>query len=171
MENIVVIDGKEYEVILKPVEKTDDNKELRTGYEKARAGDDYWYTSWRGKTELESFEDILCVDEDVYLCGNAVTDRKLAEDRTRRNRLLWQLERFSALSRKENIDWNDRGQLKYCIGFNHIKKELYVNDVYMCQTSFAVYFDREDLAKKAINVFYDELVWFFTEYKDTAEFR
>lgn len=169
MENIVVIDGKEYEMILKPVGKTEDNKECRTGYEEPATFDTYFYTGTDSCSESECYDSEI--DSATYDCGNAVTDEQLGKDRARRNRLLWQLERFSALGRKRPLIWCDEVRPNYYISHNPKSNFFSVGKSVYAREIFQVYFDSKELAEKAIDKFHDELIWFFTEYQDTAEFR
>lgn len=167
MERTITLDGVEYKLV--PVDETKESNR-RTGYERVGLGERYFYTNMGG--DLASTENNeLKLDELAIDSGNAVIDKQLGEDRARRTRLLWQLERFSAENRETPIDWDNINQHKYYISYDYTEKNLLVGCLYSEKDTFQIYFDSEELSEKAIKEFHDELIWFFTEYQDTAEFR
>lgn len=168
----ITIDGKTYNLI--PCEEdTEDTKDIatkpkKTGYERAEKNGKY-FLEWACCGEADSDED----EYDTY--GNTAfknagyyTDEKLAKDNIRADRLLRCLRRFSAVNRKSKIDWKDSGQAKFGIAID-CNKELWVITRHTIRHFGGIYFDTEELAEKAIEEFRDDLMWYFTEYKDIAE--
>ena len=166
-ERTTVIDGVKYKLV--PVDEPEQvtSKERRTGYEQAKPNEGYWYSGCGGSTCYKRDFDSE-YDSDIYYCGNAVTDEQLAYGRTIRNKLLWKLERFAAEKRKQPIDWDDYEAKKYYIYYEHSLGTVEVDACQVRQDSFQVYFDSKESAEEAIKMFYDELIWFFTQYRDTA---
>lgn len=168
----ITIDGKTYNLI--PCEEdTEDTKDIatkpkKTGYERAERGGKY-FLEWHCREKTDS-------DVDEYgTYGNMAfknalyyTDEKLANDNIRADRLLRRLRRFSAVNRKNKIDWKDSGQAKFGIAIDY-NKELWVTTRHTIRRFGGIYFDTEELAEKAIEEFRDDLMWYFTEYKDIAE--
>ena len=50
--------------------------------------------------------------------------------------------------------------------YDHDNKEIRLGYVYKQQIVNTVYFDSLENAQKAIDAFKDELMWYFTEYRD-----
>ena len=78
-----------------------------------------------------------------------------------------QLRRFSAEHRECGVDFNDINAEKYCIYYDCGNDNLWVG-LSLCSKYFGtIYFDSEETTRAAIDEFRDELVWYFTEYKDS----
>lgn len=162
----ITIDGKVYDLVPHG-EATP--KPKKTGYERAER-DGKYFLEWACCGEADSDED----EYDTY--GNTAfknagyyTDEKLAEDNIRADRLLRRLRRFSAVNRKNKIDWEDLTQAKFNIVFVCDNEGLSVSKRSVFRGFGEIWFDTKELAEKAIEEFRDELMWYFTEYKDIAE--
>jgi hypothetical protein len=69
--------------------------------------------------------------------------------------------------RENEIDWNAERN-KYCIRYGHGGQAgLYINIEVRGRDFGGIVFDTHDTAKLAIETFHDELIWYFTEYKDS----
>ena len=170
MKNVkLIIDGKEIEVLISEenLEKLTDKR--ATGYEKARY-DSTYYTDSCGvvKTFVECTENSE-FDEEVYKSGNYYSDPDVAANNIRADNLMRQLRRFAVESRKSDIDWNDETQYKYFIYYYYGPDELRIQSVSSCSfRDFGqIYFDTKETAELAIEKFKDELLWYFTEYRDS----
>ena len=69
--------------------------------------------------------------------------------------------------RQEELDWGNDNQCKVYIEYNHNDYELQTDCDYTYQSFGKIYFDSEETAEAAIEEFKDELIWYFTEYKDS----
>ena len=78
-----------------------------------------------------------------------------------------QLRRFAVFHRNNEINWDNNTQIKYMIYYDHNDECLYVDDIVICQHFGAIYFDSESDANAIIDIFHNELIWYFTEYKDS----
>lgn len=78
-----------------------------------------------------------------------------------------QLRRFSVEHREKEINWNDKAQEKYHIYYHHDSKCICTEINYSWHYMYVVYFDSKETAQLAIDTFHDELMWYFTEYKDS----
>ena len=78
-----------------------------------------------------------------------------------------QLRRFSVEHRECGVNFNDINAEKYYIYYDYENNELNVGFVLRSRNFGVIYFDSEETAQAAIDEFYDELIWYFTEYKES----
>lgn len=167
--NIVEIDGKQYKVVLEEIteEPKQEPKHRKTGYERAAKGRIYWFNNLNGKTGYSN--DTTSQDEARYNTANYYTDEQLAKDNARADELMRRLRRFSAEHREKKIDWKD-GERKWLIVHDRANVIKYIGANCLRELG-SIHFQTEEAAQLAIDTFHDDLVWYFTEYEDTAEFR
>lgn len=162
----ITIDGKVYDLV--PREETTP-KPKKTGYERAERNGKY-FLEWACCEEAYSDEDEYgTYGNTAFETANYYTDEKLAKDNIRADRLLRRLRRFSAVNRENKIDWEDSNQTKFSIAFDYDDEELWATGRRTIGYFGEIYFDTEELARKAIEKFRDDLMWYFTEYKDITE--
>lgn len=164
----LIIDGKEIEVQI----NEEDFKKLTTttnkitGYERVRYGSTYYTDSC---SKVDAFEEDSSFDEELYKLGNYYSDPDVAANNVRADNLMRQLRRFAVENRKNDIDWDDETQYKYFIYYYYESNEIKIQSV--SSGSFRdfgqIYFDMKETAKLAIEKFKDELLWYFTEYRDS----
>lgn len=163
----LIIDGKEIEVLIsdETLEKLT-NKRI-TGYERVRSGSTY-YADSRGvvKTFVECTEGSEFDERVVYKTGNYYSDPDVAANNIRADNLMRQLRRFAVENRKVNIDWTDENQNKYYLDYNRVYG-ITINIANTWKSFGQIYFDTEETAQQAIEIFKDELLWYFTEYRDS----
>ena len=168
MKATLIIEGKEIEIEISEEEykKLQPPKEKKTGYERVPESDIYFYANSRGYVET-ACEDYCDVDNEYYESANYYSDKTVAENNARADNLMRQLRRFSVEHRECGVNFNDIKTKKYCIYYDYGSNEL--DSTYtVCVKSFgAIYFDSKETAQAAIDEFHDELIWYFTEYKDS----
>lgn len=136
------------------------------GYGRVAKYNYYYYVASDGTAE-ERIEKRDESDLALYIAANYYSSKELAENNARADKLMRQLRRFAVEHRKHEIDWKDPYQTKWSIGFEYIYNTLYACNK-LCSREFgAIYFDSQEAAQAAINTFHDELIWYFTEYKDS----
>ena len=166
----ITIDGKTYNLI--PCEEdTEDTKDIapkKTGYERVEEGDKYFYENAHYKEVVRIIDIRGACNNTTFENADYYTDEKLAEDNIRADRLLRRLRRFSAIHRKNKIDWENSNQTKFGIALDYNDEELWVTKRHITRCFGEIHFDTEELARKAIEKFQDDLMWYFTEYKDSA---
>lgn len=161
----LIIEGKEFpieiqdpelEKMLKPTKKT--------GYERLNCGMFY---------AVDSDNDIRMGNEingdytqKLYESANYYSEKIVAENNARADKLMRQLRRFAVEHRNRNIDWC-KNTCKYYVFYDHRQNRLDVIDNQSHETYGVIYFDSEEIANFAIETFHDELIWYFTEYKDS----
>lgn len=164
----LIIDGKEIEVKI----NEEDLKNLTTtnkttGYERVRCVSTY-YTDSCGvvKTFVECTENSE-FDEEVYKSGNYYSDPDVAFSNIRADNLMRQLRRFAVENRKSDIDWTNDNQRKYRLYYDYLDEEFFIDSNMSYRDFGQIYFDTEETAKLAVEKFKDELLWYFTEYRDS----
>ena len=101
-----------------------------------------------------------------YDTANYYSSQTVAENNACADELMRQLRRFAVEHRKNEIDWND-DSCKYYISNEGNTNNLNIDSCYRTRYPGCVYFDTPEAAKLAIETFKDELIWYFTEYKDS----
>ena len=88
------------------------------------------------------------------------------ENNARADRLLRQLRQWQALNDKPISveDWNNESKKKWFIIYSYSSEEMYAEYYYIMRLPNTIYFTTKEKAEEAIEVFKDELIWYFTEY-------
>lgn len=170
----IIIDGKEIaatiddvvrQQLLQPVKKT--------GYERVETKQTYYVVF--GDSSVESVtESCGTFENSHYIAANYYSDKTVAENNSRADKLMRQLRRFAVEHRKKPIDWtspianlHEKWEIMYSCP-RDAEHKLYVTSLLNMTKGFGrVYFDEYSTAQLAIDTFKDELLWYFTEYKDS----
>lgn len=138
----------------------------KTGWEKPERGQWYWYvTTSIGSDRCIAAGDI--VDEWRYNAGNYFASKELAENIARYQSLDLRIRRRIA-EICEPVDWGNVHKLKWRIyyGIGSRRLEISSNDDFRF---VAWYCDTKEHAEQIIEEFKDELLWYFTEFKDRMD--
>lgn len=138
--------------------------EKKTGYERVVCGNRYFYDV--GHEDDSTIEENVDIDIAMYDAANYYSSRDVAKNNTRADRLMRRLRRFAVTHRGTDNDRVD-GNLKFCIVYDHNHNSLVIETAFSNQTHGVVYFDSHGTAVLAVEEFHDELIWYFTEYKDS----
>lgn len=165
MKAKLIIEGKEIEIEI----SEEEYKKLQpseTGYERVSKSGDYFHESGKGDVESE-IEDCYNIDNEYYESANYYSDKTVAENNARADKLMRQLRRFSVEHRKYKTNFNSINATRFYIIY-----QCEINEIKPYHTSYAIYFgaiyfDSEEATQAAIDEFHDELIWYFTEYKDS----
>lgn len=167
----LIIDGKEIEIQINEEQlKQLCPQKKGTGYERAERGKYYWRVNDDGFLSISITEGNGHHDTVLYDTANYYTDEKVAENNARADRLMRQLRRFAVEHRKKSIDWIDtrNSPWVFIIMGDPLTKRLSVKKEGCGLKQFGtIYFDSNMSAELAIDTFKDELLWYFTEYKDS----
>ena len=168
MKAKLIIEDKEIEVEISKEEykKLQPSEEKKTGYERVPESDIYFYANTKGDVET-ACEDCYDVDDEYYESANYYSDKTVAENNARADKLMRQLRRFSVEHRGHGVDFNSTETAKHYIYYDCIHDELDITFTFFARVFGMVYFDSEETAQAAIDEFRDELIWYFTEYKDS----
>ena len=165
MKAKLIIENKEIEIEI----SEEEYKKLQpseTGYERVPESDIYFYAHSGGYVGTAS-EDYCNIDNEYYELANYYSDKTVAENNARADKLMRQLRRFAVEHRGHEVDFNSTETAKHYIYYDCIHDELDITFTFFARVFGMVYFDSEEAANAAIDKFRDELIWYFTEYKDS----
>ena len=165
MKAKLIIEGKEIEIEI----SEEEYKKLHpseTGYERVAKDSNYFYVNI-GSNVGTGIDNYCYADDKYYKSANYYSSDVVAGNNARADKLMWQLRRFSVEHRKYKTNFNSINANRFYIIY-----QCEINEIKPYHTSYAIYFgaiyfDSEETAQAAINEFHDELIWYFTEYKDS----
>ena len=168
MKAKLIIEGKEIEIEISEEEykKLQTSEEKKTGYERVPESDVYFYTYPSGCVET-TCETCYDIDDECYESANYYSDKTVAENNTRADKLVRQLRRFAVEHREHGVNLNNADTEKYYIYYDYVSNKFGVAFTFYARVFGVIYFDSEETAQAAIDEFHDELIWYFTEYKDS----
>ena len=168
MKAKLIIEDKEIEIEISEEEykKLQPSEEKKTGYERVTESSVYFYVSYNDKVDT-TVEDCCDVDNECYESANYYSSETVAENNARADKLMRQLRRFSVEHRERGVNLNDTNTKKYCIYYDYGNNTLGTAFTLCAKTFGTIRFDSEETAQAAIDKFRDELIWYFTEYKDS----
>ena len=168
MKAKLIIEGKEIEVEISEEEykKLQSSEEKKTGYERVAESDIYFYTYPNGCV-VTTCETCYDIDDECYESANYYSDKTVAENNTRADKLMRQLRRFAVEHREHGVNLNDINTEKFCIYYDYRNNELEPDFLFSEKAFGTIYFDSKETANAAIDEFRDELIWYFTEYKES----
>ena len=167
MKAKLIVDGKEF-----PIEIQDPELQKlltprkKTGYERVE-GQKYWIQNIKGDVCWATESICSTGNNEFYDSANYYSGETIAKNNARADKLMRQLRRFAVEHRKYEIEWTNGQMFKYYICVKHVTNEVVYNCAYGVQGFNTIFFDTEEAVELAIKTFYDELVWYFTEYKDS----
>ena len=168
MKAKLLIDGKEIEVEISEEEykKIQPIEEKKTGYERVPEDDGFYYASSKGYVEygLDTYD---YIDDEYYESANYYSSDIIAENNARADKLMRQLRRFAVEHREHGVNFNDINTAKFYIYYDYTNYKLEPASVFSAEVFGTIHFDSKETAKAAIDEFRDELIWYFTEYKDS----
>ena len=164
MKAKLIVNNQEIEVEISEEEYKRLQPEKKTGYERVKNKTYFWIT---GEGRLLSQVDNSKADTLSYESANYYSDSTVAENNARADKLMRQLRRFAVERREKKLDWDNHKHHKHYISYDHEDAELYSNYNCVIARLGCPYFDSKETAQLAIDTFRDELIWYFTEYKDS----
>jgi hypothetical protein len=162
----LVVEGKEFDIeILDPKLQELIAPKKKTGYERVNEGG--YYCIINNKSTL-TFLPERGDEEDkmFYDSANYYESEFVAAQNARADTLMRHLRRFAVEHRQNEIDWNEE-TYKYVIRYKYGHDDLCSSTEIKGRDFGCICFDTEDDCKLAIEAFRDELIWYFTEYKDS----
>ena len=163
----LIVEGKEFDIeIQDPKLKELLTPKKKTGYERVGSNCNYW-----SEDEFDIIQH-LCGEEDevidqIYENAKYYSSEEVAENNSRADKLMRQLRRFVVEHRTSDFGWSTHS-VKYLIYYDHYHKRLsFCSGGNGHQVYGSIYFDTSEEARLAIETFKDELIWYFTEYRDS----
>ena len=170
MKAMLILNGKEFEVELTEEEaKKFEQNTKKTGYERVQnVYENFSAVSVDGIVKSDYFDDtgVGYFADRCYESANYYSSYEVAENNARADKLMRQLRRFAVEHRETELDWSNV-QDKYYFYFDHDYSMMHIDSYCSLQDFGTIYFDTEETAQLAIDTFRDELIWYFTEYKDS----
>ena len=164
MKAKLIVEGKEFDIEIFDPELQKIVKPKHTGYEKTK---EYWTDVSGTGGGSKSVAIGASFEQALYDAANYYSDKTVCVNNARADKLMRNLRRFAVEHRKEKLDWSDDNQNKYTINFDHDDSTFDI-DYWVSISEFgALFFDSQETAQLAIDTFRDELIWYFTEYKDS----
>lgn len=145
-------------------------EEQPTGYERVEKGEMYYL--------VDIYNNIMRVTEDndqgdkqCYSTGNYYSNKIIAENNARADRLQRCLRQWQAQNDKpiSMSDWKNNNISKYYVDYDCFNELFFVTYAVHRRFLNNIYFTSEEKAKEAIEVFKDELIWYFTEYQQRLD--
>lgn len=166
MKAKLIVEGREFPIEIQDPELQKLLAPQKTGYERVGAGQKYWLQDVRGRVCWDT-ESVCFENNEDYNSANYYSDDTIAKNNSRADKLMRQLRRFAVENRKGSINWNNKDQQKYGIYYDYSKHKIMVGTDIFLRCYGTIYFDSREAAQLAIETFHDELIWYFTEYKDS----
>ena len=137
-----------------------------TGYERVKKGETYYAisTEYNSMSKITEFNDQE--DEQCFNAGNYYSDKTIAENNARADRLQRCLRQWQAQNDKpiSMSDWKNDNISKYYVDYDCFNELFFVTYAVRRRSLNNIYFTSEEKAEEAVGVFKDELLWYFTEY-------
>ena len=168
MKAKLIIEDKEIEIEISEEEykKLQPSEEKRTGYERVPENSEFYYEHSRGDVEA-SIDEYCNIDDKYYESANYYSSETIAKNNARADKLMRQLRRFSVEHREDGVNLNDVNTRQYCIYYDYGNNTLGTAFTLCAKTFGVICFDSDETTLAAIDAFRDELIWYFTEYKDS----
>jgi hypothetical protein len=164
MKAKLIINNQEIEVEISDEEYKKLQREKKTGYERMPNKIFYWLT---GDSGVCSSNDNCEVHDASYEAANYYSSEAVAKNNARADKLMRQLRRFAVEHNTSEINWKYKSTSKYTIYFDYENNDIYIDITWHIRYFGDIAFDTEETAQLAIDTFHDELIWYFTEYKDS----
>lgn len=161
----VIINGEEY--IARPKNEPAAAEKPKTGYERCDSNSAYFSCDDFG--DVDSW--IECndnSDERYYNTGNYYNNETLIKNIIRADTLMRKLRQWQALN-DEPVDWSDTDTREYCVWYDYYDSEFRIGSTFSVRHIGQIYFSSVEKAREAIEVFKDELTWYFTEYQQRLD--
>ena len=163
----LIIDGKEIEVTISEETLEKLTNKSSTGYERVRYGSTYYTENCGTAVACTEYTEYSKSCGKAYESGNYYSHPKVAANNIRADNLMRQLRRFAVENRKSDIDWTNENQDKYRLCYDYLDEEFFIVSNMSYRDFGQIYFDTEETAKLAVEIFKDELLWYFTKYRDS----
>lgn len=138
----------------------------KTGYERAERNAPYYHVDSFGDAVvgIETFHEY---DDGIFRASNYFSDENVAENMARAQRLWNQIHR-RAVELCEPAKISDVGAYA-SITYRTMSCDIVAENWGLSRLFGAIWFDTKEHCEQVIDEFRDELMWYFTEFKDRAD--
>lgn len=158
----IIVDGKEIQAQVSEEQLKQLCEKKRTGYERVEIYSQYFSSRYSYITDTRTV-----IDNILFEMADYYSDNTVYENNYRADTLMRQLRRFAVENRKRNIDWNSISNKKWYIYYSYGENKICADFMGHRRDFGNIYFDSQETVQKAIDQFKVELLWYFTEYKDS----
>lgn len=135
--------------------------ELFKGWERVNDKETF-YSVGACRGVIDEQENTLGVNVLLYNNANYFLTKEKAEEIDFKQTLFRKLQRFSDENGGSEIDWNNYECDKYYIFYNHNRSELEISTACFFIDFGQVYFETEEIAEQAIELFKEDLIKYYT---------
>lgn len=143
------------------LQELSNKNDFQSSYERVTLGGVYYYIA-DDNNIVQSIDMATVRDDTRFNSGNYYNNEIVAKSRARADQLLRKLRRFADENNRGCLRWDTPFIANYYITFNHEANKLEINDSVIEQGFGIVYFRSREIAKLAMGIFHDELMWYFT---------
>lgn len=163
---LILENGKEIEIELTAEqEKLVVGEKKKTGYERVKKGEICFSSDPIEENGIgEMTDNYLAIYNSYYESADYYSDEEVAINNARADKLMRQLRRFAVENAENELDW--KKEYYWHIYYNYEKQMIDIGYTYTQRNFGQIYFDNYETARKAIDTFKDELIWYFTKYRD-----
>lgn len=168
MKAKLIVEGKEFEVNINHPELEKLIKPPKgTGYERVGNNTPYCFVDADGTLNGYDAGEHEDVDNVYYNEANYYSEVVVAENNARADKLMRQLRRFAVERRTDAQEWGVKTSPKWFIEYDYDTGKFDYIPVRTCRDFGTIYFESDRACELAVEIFHDELIWYFTEYKDS----
>lgn len=169
MKATLTVNGNSIDIELnaEQYEKLFPEEKKKTGYEKVEEDEQYWYVDSVVNVSPDSVGWNLNWENSRYKNANYFSNEEVANNMARAQKLWNQIHR-RAVELCEPIQTTQTIQY-YVISYDVTLNKVVVGGWTTFRGFGAVYFDTEAHCKQVIDEFCEELMWYFTKFKDRAD--
>lgn len=139
--------------------------ETLTGWEEPKIGNKgYYEDEFNNVAEFDIDEDTIGFAQKLYENDNFYSTRETAENTVRADNVLRRLRHYAISHRSKDVSMADGG---YTITYNYEAECLEIGATGNWLALGDMVFDTEETARKAMNKYASELIWYFTQGKST----
>ena len=137
--------------------------EILTGWEEPKIGQKgYYEDEFNNVAEFDIDEDTIGFAQKLYENDNFYSTRETAENTVRADNILRRLRHYAISHRASDVTMADGG---FTITYNYELECLEIGATGSWLALGDMVFDTEDIARKAMNKYAADLIWYFTEGK------
>ena len=166
----LTINGKPVSI---PIQLTDEQlkqltsafnlEEVLTGWEEPRIGQKgYYEDEFNNVAEFDIDETTIGFAQKLYENDNFFSTRETAENTVRADNILRRIRHYAISHRNSDVSMADGG---YTITYNYELECLEIGATGNWLAIGDMVFDTEEIARKAMNKYAADLIWYFTEGK------
>ena len=133
--------------------------EIKTGWERLELMQRYYTTDGESQPETYHPEDTERYENADYFSSSALAADVARAQKIWRKLLRWQAEN------DEPVDLDDKAIYHYYIYYDRGENNILITVTYFNQNALCVYFNDKAKAEQALEIFHDDLLWLFTEFK------